>query len=402
MFFALLISACQPIQAPAAEQAAPDAPTYAARGPFAVGFQTFVSSAESENVLEIHSWYPARVPADATAEIAYEVKLKDSTWSPTAPLVAHGHALGNGAVDDTQAPYPLVVLSHGFMLSPAWYHTLAEHLASHGFIVLAPDHVEEFDPTFGGMWKTLIDRPAAVTRTLDYAAALTAPDAELAGLIDMEKVAVVGHSYGGYTALAAAGAQYDMAAYKARCGALAEDDPLAFFCMPIAPMEAEMAARAGLDEIPADLWPSFGDPRVKAIIPLAGDSYLFDQAGLSQITVPMMAITGGADTGTPPEWGAKPAYTYAASEQKALVVLDGAEHMIFTTPCANQPWISEHPYYEYFCFDPAWEKTEALDLIHHFATAFLLDVLNGDKAAYAALLPEAGQFPNVAYETTLE
>lgn len=402
MFVALLISACQPIQAPTTEQAVPDAPTYAARGQLGVGFQTFVSSAESENSLEIHSWYPALIPTGEEATIEYAVTLKDSTWQSSAPQVAHGHALRDAAIDEAQAPYPLVVLSHGFMLSPAWYHTLAEHFASHGFVVLAPDHVEKFDPTFGGMWKTLIDRPVDVARTLDYAAMLTALDGEMAGLIDMEKVAVVGHSYGGYTALAAAGAQYDMAAYKARCGELAEDDPLAFFCLPIVPMEAEMAARAGLAEIPEGMWPSLGDPRVKAIIPLAGDSYLFDQAGLAQITVPMMAITGGADTGTPPEWGAQPAYAYAASEQKALVVLDGAEHMIFTTPCENQPWISEHPYYEYFCFDPAWEKAPALDLIHHFATAFLLDVLNGDQAAHAALLPEAGQYTGVTYETTLQ
>jgi hypothetical protein len=33
---------------------------------------------------------------------------------------------------------------------------------------------------------------------------------------------------------------------------------------------------------------------------------------------------------------------------------------------------------------------------------FLLDMLNGDQAAHAALLPEAGQFANVTYETTLE
>ncbi|MCB0187478.1 MAG: alpha/beta fold hydrolase, partial [Caldilineaceae bacterium] len=315
---------------------------------------------------------------------------------------AHGHALRDAAIDDGQGPYPLVVLSHGFMLSPAWYHTLAEQYASYGFIVLAPDHPEEFDPTFGAMWQTLIDRPAAVSRTLDYAEGLTAPGGAMAGLIDMTKVAVVGHSYGGYTALAAAGAQYDMAAYKARCATLEADDPHAFFCMPIVPNEAAMAERAGLEAVSDGLWPSFGDPRVTAIIPMAGDSYLFDAAGLAQISAPMLAIAGGADTGTPLDWGAQPAYAYASSAQKSLVVLEGGEHMLFTTPCENQPWLSEHPYYEYFCFDPAWEKPAALDLIHHFSTAFLLATLKGDQDAHAMLLPAAVHFPGIEYATTLE
>ncbi len=395
----LLMIACQPIQAPT-EETQSDQPTYAARGPFGVGFQTLTSETDREEALTIQSWYPALIPDGEVEAIDYAVTLKDSTWQPTTPPVARGHALRDAAIDDAQGPYPLVVLSHGFMLSPAWYHTLAEHYASHGFIVLAPDHPEQFDPTFGEMWKTLIDRPAAVTSTLDYAEELTAPDGAMTGLIDMANVAVVGHSYGGYTALAAAGARYDMAAYQERCATLAADDPLAFFCMPIVPNIAAMAERAGLDAIPNGLWPSFGDPRVTAIIPMAGDSYLFDEAGLAQITIPMMAISGSADTGTPLDWGANPAYAYAASAQKARVVLEGGEHMLFTTPCENQPWLSEHPYYEYFCFDPVWEKTEALDLIHHFSTAFLLDTLKGDQVAHAVLLPDAAEFPGIEFSST--
>jgi len=401
LLIVLLASACQPIQAPTAEEITPTTPLYAVRGPMGVGFETVVSNAERENPLEIHSWYPALIPADATQEIEYAVKFKDTTWSPNRRPTVYGHALRSATPDEAQAPYPLVILSHGYILSPAWYNTLAEQYASYGFIVLAPEHTEYFDPTFGDMWKALIDRPADVTKTLDHAEALTAPNGEMAGLIDMSQVAVVGHSYGGYTALAVAGAQYDMRAYNARCAALAEDDPLAFFCLPIVPNEAAMAERAGIAEIPETLWPSFGDPRVKAIIPMAGDSYLFDKAGLAQITIPMMAISGDADTGTPFEWGAKPAYDYAASTKKALVTLNGAEHMIVSTPCENMPWISEHPYYEYFCFDPAWEKTQALDLIHHFSTAFLLDTLKSDPVAREALLPDVAEFPGITYMTTV-
>jgi predicted dienelactone hydrolase len=224
----------------------------------------------------------------------------------------------------------------------------------------------------------------------------------MAGLIDMQHVAVVGHSSGGYTALAMAGAQYDLAAFNARCAQLPADDPNAYLCNSLVPKEADMAARAGFDPMPQGLWPSLGDPRVTAIIPMASDSYLFDQAGLAKITIPMMAMGGTADTGTPYLWGVRPAYDNASSPQKALVSFVGGEHLIFGTPCANQPWIVKLPAYGFFCFDPVWDKTRVLDLIDHFSTAFLLDTLKGDKAAHAALLPDAISFPGIEYTTTMQ
>ncbi|MEZ4837501.1 MAG: hypothetical protein R2873_36800, partial [Caldilineaceae bacterium] len=260
---------------------------------------------------------------------------------------------------------------------------------------------EAFDPAFSEMWMTLIDRPGDVTRTLDYAEALTAAGGLMADLIDMTQVAVVGHSYGGYTALAAAGAQYDIQAYQERCAALAIDDPLSFFCAPLLPFIADMAARADLADAPDGLWPSFGDPRVTAIVPMAGDSYLFGEAGLAQIDVPMMVMGGSADSGTPPAWGADPTYAHAVSTQKSLVTFVGAEHMIFNTPCEQQPWMYEHVAAAYFCFDPVWDRTRALDLARHFSTAFLLSTLSGDESAHAALLPDAAAFPGIEYTTTL-
>jgi predicted dienelactone hydrolase len=403
---AWFVSACQPVM-PVAEQPPaglrPDAPPYAVRGPFAVGYKPLVIGEGTELPLGASLWYPALNPTGESEEVTYAFKIKDATWPADIPTVIHGHALLNAAVDGSQGPYPLVVYSHGFSsVNAAWTHTLLEHYASYGFIVLAPEHIEQFDPEFGDLWKASIDRPRDIAQTPDYAEELTAPGGEMAGLIDMEHVAVVSHAYGGYTALAMAGAQYDLAAYNARCAQLPEDDWLSFLCAPLVPKEADMAARAGLDPMPQGLWPSFGDPRVTAIIPMAGDSYLFDQAGLSKITIPMMAIGGTADTGTPYEWGSKPAYDYASSAQKALVTFVGAEHIIVGTPCENMPWVSQHPAYVWFCFDPVWDKERALDLIHYFSTAFLLDTLKGDQEAHAALLPDAVSFPGIEYVTTMK
>ena len=89
-------------------------------------------------------------------------------------------------------PYPLVVFSHGFSATSQWYSTLAEQYASHGFIVLAPEHVGEND------WMENVSstagRPLDIKRTLDYTEQITAPGGDMAGQIDMENVAVAGHS----------------------------------------------------------------------------------------------------------------------------------------------------------------------------------------------------------------
>lgn len=403
---ALILSACQPIQpaekllAPEPVGLRPDAPDYAKHGPFWVGYRSLVIGEGTDRPLVAGLWYPALNPKGMNEEITYAIPFKFTGIEVASPIVVSGHALAEAAIDPGAAPYPLVIFSHGFSVSPPWYNTIIEHLASYGFIVLAPEHTEHFDPEWSEMWRASIDRPRDIKQALDYAEQMTASGGTLAGLIDMQQVAVVGHSYGGYTALAMAGAQYDLAAYNDRCAALPENDPNQFLCQPLVPKEADMAAYAGLDPMPEGLWPSFGDPRVTAIVPMASDSYLFDKAGLAKITIPMMAIGGAADTGTPYEWGVKPAYENAASARKTLVTLVGAEHTLFNTPCANMPWLKETPFYLWACFDPVWDNERGLDLIHHFSTAFLLAELKGDAEAAKALAPANVTFPGIEYETT--
>jgi predicted dienelactone hydrolase len=283
----LVISACQTINGTDIKDTSkglrPNAPTYAAHGPFAVGYRQLIVGKDSNHPLELSLWYPARNPTGAKEGITYIIKNKRSTWSPKHQPIIYGHALLNTEIDSSHGPYPLIVFSHGFSACASLYNVLLEHYASYGFIVLAPDHTEQFDISWSDLWKASIDRPSDIRQTLDYAESLTAPDGTMAGIIDMEHVAVVGHSYGGYTALAMAGAQYDLNAYNARCTEIHDDDPLAFLCSPLVPNEQDMATRAGYTSIPQGLWASFGDPRVKAIIPMAGDSYLFDKLGLTSV-----------------------------------------------------------------------------------------------------------------------
>ncbi|MEO7398848.1 MAG: alpha/beta fold hydrolase [Ilumatobacteraceae bacterium] len=375
--------------------------TYAAPGSHAVGYRVFTTTGAKEQPLTLRAWYPARRPADEwPATITYTAPNKfDEQITPGKEITAVGQALTDAQPEQTDELYPLVVFSHGYSLSPIVYSTLVEHYASQGFVVLAPEHNESFDGSLTGFWEELIDRPVDIHRTIDHAELLTKPGAPLAGLIDLDNVAVVGHSYGGYTALAAAGAPFDFAAYKTRCAALTADDPLNFFCAPI-PNESDMAMRAGLDEVPSGVWPSFGDPRVKAVISLAGDAYLFDQRGLAELEVPIMVMGGTIDEGTPYTWGAKLTYDHVGSNNKTLVSFPGAGHFLFVDPCENLPWVESSVYRDGICLDAVW-GTRPLDIVMHYTTAFLRDTLNADPEARAALAGQQPHLDNVEYNTTI-
>jgi predicted dienelactone hydrolase len=317
---------------------------YAAQGSHAVGYRVFSTTGVQGQPLTVRAWYPAVGATAETATITYTAPNKfGEQITPGEEITSVGRALADGRPDTTGGPYPLVVFSHGFALSPIDYGTLVEHYASQGYVVLAPEHNESFDGSLTGFWEELIDRPVDISRTIDHAEQLSRSGEPLAGMIDLDDVAVVGHSYGGYTALAAAGAQFDFAAYKDRCAALAADDPRNFFCAPL-PNESDMAMRAGLDEVPSGLWPSFGDPRITAAISLAGDAYLFDQRGLAELEVPVMAMGGTIDEGTPYTWGAKLTYDHAGSTNKTLVSFPGAGHFLFLDPCENLPWVENSVY----------------------------------------------------------
>ena len=396
----LLLSLVSPLSAQEATQEPmpeavglrPDAPTYALHGPYWVGTRSFVLEGET-NPHDIRIWYPALNPSGATEALTYTISWMKYLIDSSSDIA--GHALADAGPDVSSAPYPLIVFSHGYGGELIFYAWLVEHLASYGFVVIAPDHQENNDETPVYLHTTVV-RPLAITRTLDYAAALTAADGELAGVIDMERVAVAGQSYGGYTALAAGGARYDMAAYKARCDALAPDDPDRSMCY-IADFQVEMAKMAGLDSAPQGLWPSVADPRIDAIVTIAGDSPMFGEQGLAEVTVPVLAIGGTLDTSTLYNWGVRPTYDNVSSTQKILATFVNADHYIASTSCADAPSIVDLGIF-FFCSDPVWDVDRAHDLMNHFTTAFLLDVLKGDADAHAALAPDAVSFNGIRYE----
>ncbi|WP_285544862.1 alpha/beta hydrolase family protein [Streptomyces lavendulae] len=161
---------------------------------------------------------PAPYMSTEEARLILADKHLDQVIDPAAFAATRSHA--RAGARPVQGRYPLIVLSPGFTVPRATISSLAEDLASRGYVVAAVDHAYESAATAfpGGRILTCLacDRSqgpgghAAVAKVraedvsflLDR---LTArhPAWRHAGLIDQRRIAMGGHSMGGSAALAA-------------------------------------------------------------------------------------------------------------------------------------------------------------------------------------------------------
>ncbi len=355
---------------------------YAEQGPFWVGARQSTLPDDGEGrPVPITMWYPA---------LAQHVSGGTTT---TGAPAADGSAAVQGALVDAPpelaaGPFPLLVLSPGLGGPAGVYTPLAVHLASYGFVVVGADHGDKFLDAAGATTALLYDRPHDVVREIAYADLLTAPDGALAGLIDTEQIAVFGHSTGGTTTFQAGGARVDFSALEAWCLDKMED-PLALETCQFVGQRDVLAAKHGVDASQGDPLPSLWDSRVDALVAMApgGELHAFGDEGMSAVQVPTLILQGAADEVVSPEYNAQWAFDQIGSANKTLAEFDGGTHLMFIFCCG----------YDVIAGGPRVE-----DLSAHLTTAFLLDILKGDKTAHAALLPDAVSFDGVEYTTTLQ
>ncbi len=378
----------------------PDAPPYAVHGPYWVGTRDYLVP-EGDSQFGVTAWYPALNPEGKPEEITYYVSKEFLGWlgiPEDSEFPITGHALAGAAPDLENGPYPLVVFSPGLSTWRQAGVYMLEHLASQGFVVISMEHRGENMEEF---WQGAYYRPAETMLTVQYADQLTAEGGDLAGVINVDKLAVIGHSSGGWTALIGGGAQMNLGGCPVNPG---EPQGLVWFsdCIAFLPKQDEIAAMFGLDAAPDGSWPQQYDPRVDAVVSMNpdGDIWGAEYQGASSLTVPTMVFTSSQDTINIPEHGAYPIYEHLGSTTKSLVVFEGADHPLYADACEVEPWVVDTFDLFWLCADPVWDKDRAHDLINHFVTAFLLATLKGDSDAAAALAPDAVSFPGITYETT--
>lgn len=373
---------------PVPHQPRPDAPRYGVRGPYAVGVRDFVIEATKETTrpLTVSVWYPALNPKKLPEAITYELGFPTNA-QPTFTIA--GRALRDAAPDLSGGPYPLLVHSHGGWGFRQDLVYLMEHLASHGFVVMAAGHEDNWGVFFENLYRSEISRPRDISREIDFAEALTAAGGALPGLINTNYVAVSGFSFGGKVALEKVGARLNLVEQqKVYCATMKDlDITCSFYTTPI----EEMAKLAGLDALPNGPWPDWSDSRVDvAVLFEPGEGSL--GALPVEVKTPVLLIEGTIDA---PGYG----WDGIASKEKTAVTLENAGHVMFMNACAAQPGMAAGGYFG-VCSDPVWDMNRVHDLTNHFVTAFLLAELKGDADAAKALAPENVSFTGVKYETT--
>jgi predicted dienelactone hydrolase len=309
-------------------------------GPYDVGVQTITINADSDRPLTVDVWFPIDDAGDAP--------LHQYTFLPEIYYESPVAVTADPAQISADGPFPLVVYSHGSGGLRYIAADYSEAIASHGYIVAAPDHtgntavelVLGVDPIPGA---NAFNRPNDVTAVIDQ---MTNPEStETIGFVasvDPEQVAVTGHSAGGYTAYAVA---------------------------------------AGADPELGSIAP---DPRVDALITLAPASGGITDEAFVAMTTPAMAIGGTADDVTPIDPNVTRPFELAASSPNVRVDLVDAGHQSFSIACEAQAFLTSLPtevpaelltvldsYAEQGCGPGLMEIERAKDLTNTFAVNFL-------------------------------
>lgn len=283
------------------------APALASDNP--IGFQTTtLPDAHNIRPLEMAVWYPA-------------------TTTAQPKLIADNLVfIGVLAVPDaapTPGRHPLVVLSHGYGGNWGKQAWLASALARQGYIVAAVNHPgttsqDRSAEAAAQLWQ----RPRDLSRAID--ALLAQP--EPFGAVDSGRIAVVGHSLGGWTVMEMAGARFDPALFARDCSA----HPTLVACTAYREMNPE-GIPTGKEQLAADL----SDKRVSAVVSLdLGLSRGFTDASLAMLPVPALVIAAGVPSAD------LPAQMESADMAKRLpkastqyVQISDANHFSFMLQC---------------------------------------------------------------------
>jgi len=241
-------------------------------GPFSVGTDDFSFTSSNNLEITVQVWYPT---SDSSGErVIYDNIYPGIAWDSPTPDCSEAH--------------PVVLYSHGTGYGLRWMSAfLSEWLTGHGFIVVAPDHPYDnlFDADSARLPQTLLRRPIDIHDSFDWIAEQSSGSGLFSGCIDAEAgYAVVGHSGGGFTALAASGATIDIDFLTSSC-----EESYEFFCV---------MRDSWLEDHPDSKTIDISDDRIWATIALAPWDAFVLNSGLAYLRSPVMVLTGDEDATT--------------------------------------------------------------------------------------------------------
>jgi predicted dienelactone hydrolase len=368
----------------------PAAPELATPGPFAVGVRTLTATdrnrpdvlrttaggptARYDRTFTLEAWYPAALSAGQRPEGEYRALTRD----PSVVVTLRGRAVRDAAPARAGAPWPLVILSHGYPGNRHLMSHLGEHLATHGYVVVSIDHPESTYDDLKAFGSTLYNRPLDQLFVLNEIARLGRPGSgsPLAGIVDASRTAIVGYSMGGYGVVNVVGGAYREAAAA----------------LPAAPPNGLLRERSAANAA----YTASIDPRVKAAVaigPWGMHTGYWDAAGLAGIRTPILLVAGSADDVSGYERGTRAIFEGTVNAERHLLTFLHANHNAaapIPAPVESYAFserLKSFPFTHYA--DAVWDTVRMNNILQHFVTAFADLHLKGHAArrSYLDVVP---------------
>jgi predicted dienelactone hydrolase len=252
------------------------------------------------------------------------------------------HILANIYLPDlpNNQTIPVIVISHGLADSVKTWEHLAEHLVTHGYAVIALEHsgsnTEQLTQIINGYDTELTTAEEFINRPLDVSFILnqlTDPttDYEFDQIsqkyqvdwqkLNLNNVGIIGHSFGGYTALALAGVKLDFDQLKNDCknNNIALNPALLLQCLAL--------------NLSADDYNKFNqsnqlaDNRIKSVFLINPvTSAIFNRKDWGRLNIPIFMVTSGGDTVAPSLIESITPFTRLTSPNRYLMTIRQGQH----------------------------------------------------------------------------
>lgn len=345
-------------------------PELASKGKYNVGVKTLnitnpsqfdaQTQTTKDRKLTVEVWYPATTGINSKKTSYENVTRTGIPFSIQADAIRDAKIL-ESAHDNK---YPLVVISHGYTGYRTLMFYLAEHLASHGYIVAAIDHtdstnaeVDIINNPFGGFFSTLLNRSRDQQFTLNY---FTTSPHFAQKLIDKNKAGLIGYSMGGYGAVNTIGGCFNFTDKTASTFTGIKDTE------QIAKVKALLNSCAGgqYNDITVDKkWQS-----VIAMAPWGAQYRLFSQSALAKVKSPILYISGNLDDVSNYE-AIEDLYNNTGSNDKYMLTYHNARHNIAPHPAPSVAKTNEKDIGHYY--EPSWDSAVLNNTNKHFALAMM-------------------------------